>query len=466
MRRYAVLICSVLASGCLFALALPAHGWSFLGWIAFVPVLVAVSNLGFAFGLISGILTCLFAGWLDAHGFLLRGDVADGSPEWIYAGFLLFGLIAGFAIRMWVASPRLKGKPWALAAWAVLFEALLLLYLPAHMALTQSRSTTLLYLASWTGIWGVSYLVWLANFGIGQMILARKRRMAVLCFLGCCLLSLSWLPAERGNLAIGMIQTRSTDKDELTAMNGGAGAEGATLSVWPELSGMVMATQGKVDDLVTIARVPGQPAFVTTYEDPADPLPYNVARIFSANGPSVIYRKRKPFAGEAQQHAAGKAPVEATVSGTVYGLNICFDSCFPNVMRDTARLPQVGVILLPTLDPVTSYGVSQSLHAAYTPFRAAELGVPIVRSDISAYSMAVDANGRMLADLGTSQDHVLTVGIKPGKRWTFVTWAGDWFLLACGGLALLGFRKKPKSEAAPDSAKASPVTPSTPADKP
>ena len=450
MRRYAVLLCSVLASGLLFALSLPPHGWSFFGWIAFVPVLLAVADFGFAFGLISGIFICLFAAWLDAHGFLLRGDVADGSPEWIYAGFLLFGLIAGFSIRMWVASPRLKGKPWALAACAVLFEALLLLYLPAHMALTQNRSTALLYLASWTGIWGVSYLVWLANFGLAQLLLAGMRRKAVLCYLGCCLLSLSWLPAEHGDLRIAMIQTRSTDKDELTAMNEGAGAEGASLAVWPELSGMVMATQGKVDDLMKVARAPGQPAFMTTYEDPADPLPYNVARIFTADGPSVIYRKRKPFAGEAQQHAAGNAPVEAAAGETTYGLNICFDSCFPNVMRDTARLPNVSVVLLPTLDPVTSYGVSQSLHAAYTPFRAAELGLPIVRADASAHSMAVDANGRVLADLGTVQDEVLTVGIKPGKHWTFVTWAGDWFLVVCGALAVLGFRKKRRSEAQPD----------------
>lgn len=438
MRRYAVLVCCVLASGLLFALALPPHGLSFLGWIAFVPALIAVSDMGFAAGLVSGILICLFAAWLDAHGFLLGADVPDASPEWIYAGFLLFGLIAGFAFRMWTASPRLKGKPWSLAAWAVLFEALLLLYLPAHMALTQSRSTALLYLTGWTGIWGVSYLVWLANFGIAQLWLGRRRKWAAMCFLGCCLLSLTWLPAVRGDLKIAMIQTTSTDKDDLTAMNKKAGAEGASMAVWPELSGMVMATQGKVDDLMAVPKTAGQPAFVTTYEEPADPLPYNVARIFSIRGASALYRKRKPFAGEAQQHAARKSPVAASVGGITYGLNICFDSCFPSVMRETARLPGVAVILLSTLDPVTSYGVSQSLHAAYTPFRAAELGVPIIRSDITANSAAVDAYGRVLAELGTGQDEVVTVGVQPGKRWTFVTVAGNWFLVICALLALIG----------------------------
>jgi apolipoprotein N-acyltransferase len=441
MQRYAALVCSVIASGLLLALALPPHGWSFLGWIAFVPVLVAVADFGFAFGLVFGILTCLIAAWFDAHGFLLKGDVVDGSPEWIYAGFLLFGLITGFAMRMWVASPRLKGKTWALAAWAVLFEAVLLLYLPAHMALTQSRSTALLYLTSWTGIWGVSYLVWFANFGIAQLLLQRKRRKATGWFLACCLVSLSWLPAERGNLKIAMIQTRSSDADDLTTMNRRAGLEGAVLAVWPELSGMVMATGGKTDDLEKLAVTKGQPAFVTTYEDPADPLPFNVAQVFSSEGASAKYRKRKPFAGEAQQHAAGKSPAAVTVGGETYGLNICFDSCFPSVMRDTARQPKVGVILLPTLDPVTSYGAMQSIHAAYTPFRSAEIGLPIIRSDVSAHSMAVDAFGRALAEMGTEQDEISTVGVKPGKRWTFVTFAGDWFLVLCVLLSAIGFLK-------------------------
>ena len=208
--------------------------------------------------------------------------------------------------------------------------------------------------------------------------------------------------------------------------------------VWPELS-----APAKGDDLepvLDLARRPNMPPFVTTYEDGSKPKPFNVARIFSRDGASQPYKKRKPFAGEAQMHAAGSRAVAVTAGGHTYGLNICFDSAFPKVMRETARLPGVEVILLPTLDPDTQYGIVQALHAAYTPFRAAELGIPIVRADTTAYSMAVDARGNALAECGPTEDTLLLAKVAPGKRWTFVTYAGDWFLGVCALLALIGLR--------------------------
>ncbi|MEA2553377.1 MAG: apolipoprotein N-acyltransferase [Fimbriimonadaceae bacterium] len=443
VRRLGWMLGGVAVSGALLAFSLPPHRLSPLAWFAFVPVMLAVRGLGFAVGFACALSTCFLAAWLDAQGVLLRPGVLDGSPGWIYTGFALFGLVAAIAIGMWAASEKLRSRPWAIAAWAVLFEAALLVYLPAHMALSQSRSELMLGLASWTGIWGVSYLVWLANFGLAKLILEHRRRVAFALAAVCAGASLISLPAERGPLRIAFLQTRSTDPDELKALNARAGEMGARLVVWPELSGSVAVIQGRVDDLVSLAKLPGQPALVTSYEDAYEPLPHNVAQVFSASGGSPIYLKRKLFAGEVNMHSAGANAAAAQLAGTTYGLNICFDSCFPNVMRDTAALPDVGVILLPTLDPDTPYGVMQAIHAAYTPFRAAEIGLPIVRADITGHSMAFDARGRVLAEVGTEPDAIAIADIRPGKRWTFASILGDWFLLICGALALLGLRPRP-----------------------
>lgn len=446
MKGLGLLLVGVLLSGALLAFALPPHGWAGLGWFVFVPALMALRGKGFAFGFGSGVLISLVAAYIDKSGFLVAAGVEDGTPDWIFAGFLLFGVIAGIAMGLWSASDRMREGPWVLTAWAVLFEAALLIYLPAHMALTQSRSTAMLELASWTGVWGVSYLVWLANFAIAGAPIKHK----VMFVVAGVLLSVSWLPAEQGALSIAMIQTRSSDEDLLKKLNLEAGKSGALLSVWPELSGQVMAAGGRTEDLQRVARTAGQPPYITTYEEPADPMPFNVARIVSDTGMSEPYQKRKPFAGERQMHAAGSTPVAATVGNVTYGMNICFDSCFPAIMRDTARLPNVGIILLPTLDPDTPYGITQSLHAAYTPFRAAELGVPIIRSDITAHSMAVDSHGRVVAELGNESDQVLIANVQAGKRWTFVTMAGDWFLAVCALIAFAGLRKG-KPDASQDS---------------
>lgn len=80
------------------------------------------------------------------------------------------------------------------------------------------------------------------------------------------------------------------------------------------------------------------------------------------------------------------------------GLNIWFHSCFPAVLRDTAYLEEVGLLALPTIDPRAPHHFMATMHAAYSPFRAAELGVPVVRADCGAYSSIVDARGRILAE--------------------------------------------------------------------
>jgi len=421
MRAWLLIAGSVVLSGLLLAFALPPHGWSPLGWVVYVPLLMAVKKRGFAVGFTAALLSTLFAAWVDAQGFLLPRGTEDATSDWIYAGFLLFGLVAAFITGLFAGSERFQMHPYRCAAFAVFFEGMLLFYLPAHLALTQSRSTVLLYVASWVGIWGVSYLLWYVNFWIAR---DGWRRAWIL--IPAMLSSSSWLPAEKGTLPIAMIQSQSY---ELAALNKRATEMGAEVAVWPELAA--------TSDVDKIAEAPNQCAFVTSREEPGELKPFNVAHVFSELGESIGYKKRKPFAGESQTHASGDRAIAVPYRGINYGLIICFDSCFPRVVRDTARLRDVQVILIPTLDPNTTSGVAQSIHAAYTPFRAAEFGVPMVRTDASGYSMAVDSRGRVIAELENDQDAIRIANVKPGKRWTLVTLWDDWFMFACMGIIVV-----------------------------
>jgi apolipoprotein N-acyltransferase len=98
-------------------------------------------------------------------------------------------------------------------------------------------------------------------------------------------------------------------------------------------------------------------------------------------------------------------------------------------------------LVLPSLDPDTPRGIAQALHGAWTPFRAAESGLPIIRSEITAWSQVTDARGRMIAEAPPGQGVVITGAIRPGQRWTFYRLAGDWFLGLAVVLALLGTRR-------------------------
>lgn len=116
------------------------------------------------------------------------------------------------------------------------------------------------------------------------------------------------------------------------------------------------------------------------------------------------------------------------------GLNICFDSCFPHVIRETARLGP-SVVALPTIDPPSKKGFIAAIHAAYTPFRAAENGVAIVRADGYAHSMIIDSRGKIVAETGEG-DQTLVAAAHVGPHWTVSKLLGDWFLALCGILFL------------------------------
>ncbi|MCW5941360.1 MAG: hypothetical protein KIS66_03960 [Fimbriimonadaceae bacterium] len=445
MRTVAVLSAAVLLTATLLVLALPPVGWHPFGWVAFVPVLIASRERGLARGFGLAMAAMLAGALLTRLGWLYRPSLLDGSPAWNYAGFAVFGVAGGLACGVWAETTRRsKWRPALVAAWAVLFEAALLLYLPAHLALTQARVPAMLNLASWTGIWGVSFLVWLANLSLAEFLAAGKGReaAAIVLLIGLVVTLAPFGPGSvAGSVRVAALQTPVGSLDDLANRNKRAGELGAELVVWPELSALAIAPGGDTKDLRDLSREVGQPPFLTTFEDDAKPLPHNVAALFNQGVESPRYAKRKPFGGERFVRAAGNRPTAVPVSGLVVGLNVCFDSCFPAVIRDTAVLPEVGLILLPTQDPVAPFGTVQAFHAAYTPFRAAEAGVPVVRADGTAYSMITDSQGRVVAEGGSGTDEILVADVIPERRWTLYRTLGDWFLWPCGlgcALALFG----------------------------
>lgn len=450
MRRATWIVAAVAVSAVLLVLALPPADLHFLGFIALVPVLLAVRGRGFAVGFASGMGVLVLGSLITRWGWFYEPSILDGDPGWNYLGFALFGLAVGMTCAVMGETKRVdKWTPWLIAAWAVLFEAGLLIYLPAHLGLTQYRQLPAMKLASLGGVWVVSYFVWIVNLLLVNGIQQKKNWVLGGCgaVLGVYLGLSAIIGHPRGGpLKVAIVQTESVDIDELAAYNREATKSGAEIVVWPELSGTVAAAGGNSSELVELAAQDDQAPFVTSFKDGTSPMPHNVAAVFSRDGESERYSKRKPFGAERSMHAAGTEPGKATVDGITYGLNICFDSCFPSVMLDTAELEGVEVILLPTLDPIAPYGTVQAIHAAYTPFRAAELGIPIVRADTTAYSMVVDARGVIVAEAGSGTEEIVLADVTPDSRNTLYRRFGDWFLYVCGVACLAGLvlRRKPQ----------------------
>src|SRR5439155_963840 len=186
---------AVLLGAALYALALPPWDWACLGWVALVPLILAVRRQStvraFWFGLAYGV-GCAWgvAGWLAqamgryfALGFPLGVLAAMGYAIAFWGS--AFGLFAaGTAVllrserslatrlvvpALWVATELLRGRflgqPWALLGYSQ----------HAHIALIQ--------VAALTGVYGVSFVVAFGNVAIAEalaLVAARGRPRQVL----------------------------------------------------------------------------------------------------------------------------------------------------------------------------------------------------------------------------------------------------------------------------------------------
>ncbi len=315
----------------------------------------------------------------------------------------------------------------------------------------------MLLLASVTGIWGIGFLLWFVNLAIVEAIHgAQKPITQIAALIGVLTLAfagLSFLPASNDHVRVGAVQSASDSLAKFRVLSEQAGRTGAALVVWPEFSGLAHVFQGDTAKLRTLARIQGMPAFVTSFRDGYEPMPHNAAEVFTEFGESDPYYKRKLFGNESTMHTPGHNAVVVTSPVGRLGLNICFDSCFPGIIRDTARL-QADIVALPTIDPESPYGFFAANHAAFTPIRAAENGVSMIRSDGYAFSNIADPSGRIVGELGIGENQVITAELPLRGHQTLYRLAGDWFVYLCGFIVLTvpiqtwrAKRAKPKSVA-------------------
>lgn len=425
----------------MLAASMPPVGLALLAWISLVPLLAVVPGTNRLVGALGGLVTALTAALVLDLGLMPVPHPMAGEPNWIFGGYCLFGLL--LAIVCYELSGlkeiRFRNLPY-LAAFGVCLEAAMSFVLPIHMALSQYKLPAALWLASIAGIWGVSFVVWLTLFLLAKGVRLRAAPWwPYYLWIGVVGLGIALLRSPSSSratgLKIGIIQTQSNDPDQLAALNIRAGAMGAKLVIWPELSGMLDAPSGDTTELRALSEHWDQPAFVTSFEDSHRPKPHNVAALFSAGTESQRYFKRKPFAAEQMMHEAGTEAVVAKWAVPV-GLNICFDACYPWVLRDTVQ-KGAAFIALPTEDPPSKNGIVQALHSAYMPFRSAELGVAIYRADITAYSTVTGPDGQILTELNPGEG--VAVQQLPAPHDTVYRRLGDWFLYLCIAFVLIWF---------------------------
>jgi apolipoprotein N-acyltransferase len=497
-----------ITTGILLALSLPPHDYEWLAWVALVPLFLGARKQrlleAVGLGMISGI---------TAGAVLITWTQGTHGLEYATFPFLLLALMLGvMAPAAMTARESLAGSaaqpgqgrgvgsgpssshrlplppysttpllhhslasPWfwcaLVAACGIVVEWLTTFApIPLHLALTQHAALPLIQIASITGIWGVSFLIWLTNAAVVDALLSRSvttpgLRLAAagiaLAFLAPALLPAGRSPATVRAAAIqdyggvegatyarnGETPAEGGDREELTRR---AVGDGARLIVWPELGLGASFNPTSPDDETTSLARELQAHLVVGYSETGVPKGFNCAAIIDSQGRvRGVHRKNYPFLGERKDTQPGRLAQAYDTDLGRLGIAICFDTCYAELprrlVRDGARL-----IAMPNYDPVTPRGLVHDLHGAVLPFRAIENRVPIIRADSNGSSQIIDPDGKVLGEAPLFRPALVVHDVRLGTgEGTFFTRAGDWLVYGCMALlavfGVLGSRQRATS---------------------
>jgi apolipoprotein N-acyltransferase len=421
--------------------------------------------LGFAFGFTYyGILLY----WLIRFGLIAWAPLVLSQAA--YAA--LFGALAP---RLWregrpmasaVALAALwTGVDWARAVWPLGG------FTWGALGNTQHGNGFILPLASLTGVWGITFVVVLANglvLGAVQRV-GEWRRAATLVATAAGAVLLPGaipLPAPNGPpVEVAVVQgnvpkeratdfyirTREVAQNHVT-LHGELAGDPPDFAVWPENSLDVdpasdPSLEAAVSESIRSVSVPTLAGAVT--DAPGDRF-YNQVLHYSERGeiqdrytkmhpvPFGEYVPFRSFLGWVDQLrfvprdiAPGAAFTTFDLDGVVVGTPICFENTFPDLFR---RFVSSGATVMVVATNDSSYADSPASrqHVIFSKIRAVETGRWVVQAAISGESAVIDPRGRVVARTDLFTRTILRHAVVPSTaRTLYVRW-GDWFAWAAG----------------------------------
>jgi len=495
-------------SGLLLTASFPDIGASGLAWIALIPLLAALRGLGFWEGFRCGFLagmvhylTLLY--WLvptmvrygplplymSVPLLVLLSAYLSLFPA-VFAGTVTrlplrsFSLLAGVP-GLWVFLEYLRSTLFTGFPWEIL-------------GYSQVKWLHLIQISDILGVYGVSFLILSFNAVLFCLYLSRTRRLnsnpwfsGGVVIWAILLIGLSWIygelrirqldvnvaHAKKVRIAVVQGNIEQTLKWDpryqaasvqtylnLTRMGQ---KQSPDLVVWPETATPFYFLHDAELSLTVLKGIRdfkcdfmiGSPA----YEPKGGRIGYfNSAYLIDSKG-SVLGRYDKahlvpygeyvplkrwiPFLGKMVAHVgdftAGEKGAVINWRGRPLGTLICYEIIFPYLSRAMAKN---GAQVLINLINDAWYGDTSAPHQHFlmAVFRAVENRRSLVRSANTGISGFIDPVGRITAQTPLFQEAVLTREVPLMSGGTLYNRLGDWFPLACAGIAAAtaGLRQK------------------------
>lgn len=469
-----------LLSAALLILAFPRFNLAWLAPVALTPLLVALARerrvwrrfgLGWLAGFVYWFGVCY---WIE--DVLARYAGVSHIVAWaLFTLFAVtkalhmavFAMLAGILNRRWWAVP-------AVAAWWVAVEVthgpLGFAWLALGNAGIDMRVP--LRLAPITGVYGLSFVFAMTATALALAIL-RRPRLELLWLLA--LPFLIFLPpmpaAARGQEAAVLVQPNISETEEWTADSvyrtemdlsqltlesvEVQRSRPPAIAVWPEVPAPFyydddLRFHNLMDQLARAAHVY---LLIGVVAHTGDARPLNSAQLISPGGyPISRYDKVNlvpfgefvpwPFgfankvSTEVGDFAPGKRAVVSPVAGHRIGTFICYESVFPNFVR---QFVAGGAEVLFNISNDGWFGKSaaREQHLRIVRMRAAENRRWILRSTNDGVTATIDSAGRLRGTLPRYTQATSYSGFTYISEKTIYTRFGDWFALVCATIVVM-----------------------------
>jgi apolipoprotein N-acyltransferase len=486
-------------AGLLLTLCFPRFGQPVVAWVALFPLFFLAANnrppACFTLGWIAGVchgLTLLY--WIT---YVVNHYGNLPLPVSLAVCFLLVAYLAIFpglfcAGLSWL---RQRGLPWLLFApflWVALElgKSRLLTGFPwENLGYSQYSWLSFIQIADLAGVFGISFVLVLANALLFLLIIGQNDRRKLVTRLFCLLLltGLILTVYGYGRWRLATLETRSSPYLKVALVQGNIAQDTkwdpafqqATLEkyvrltrevaelqpnlvVWPETATPFYFLADSQNTKIIMAEVRelgkpllfGSPAYrrqegrlrfynraylldsdgmVAGYYDKIHLVPF---------GEYVPWKRLLFFVNKLVQatgdFASGDRAAVLEVPPARLGLLICYEAIFPELSRN---LVGAGANLLVNITNDAWFGRSSApyQHLSMAVLRTVENRVPMARVANTGISALIDARGHILQVTDLFEEATMLGSLQLGNGKTIYCRYGDWLAWSCLTISLLGF---------------------------
>ncbi len=481
-----VRIAAAACAGFFLALSFPRPGFALLSWISVTPLLMITARskpshalfYGFVFGE-TFFITLIYWIFHVLRSHTLMGSFMSVCVLLCLTSYLsLFPSLFSFAVSQ---SVRRFGT------YAILFSPVIWVALEfirnfalsgfpwGAIGYSQSSFSSLIQIASVSGVYGLSFVIILINSSFAFCIIGTRKLwrffpltlsallVGVLIFWGHARIRNPSDGGETLNVACiqgnygGTIDESSDDVrilEEYIDMTGEAAERGATLIVWPETTSSfeICCTNGYEDFLREMCRnrgidlilgsvhqngeVPGGILFNSAFHIRADGTMgerYDKMHLVPYGEyvpiPRLLFFVRK-FVEAAGDFSKGKNYTIMKYEEHPFAVLICYEVIFPDTMR---RFADLGATFFVNITNDAWFGKSSApyQHFDFLKIRAVETGRFFIRCAATGISGIVSPYGKVLQETKPFSREIIVGSIDTIHTMTFYTRYGDLLAIAC-----------------------------------